>query len=43
MKKPDLDRMWETFIKISPIDFFDAIRFKTKSVVLGLRDKNMID
>jgi len=43
MNKPDLERMWETFIKISPVDFLDVIRFKAKPVIFGLRDKNIID
>lgn len=50
MKKPDLDQLWETFIKIpteeEPIslnDVYDTIRFKIYPVISRLRDSHILD
>lgn len=50
MQKPDLDRMWETFIKIprenNQINFdsiFDTIRFKIYPIIKSLRKEGIID
>ena len=50
MKKPDLDQMWETFIKI-PIEdntislnnIYDTIRSKIYPMISRLRDDGMLD
>ena len=50
MQKPDLDRMWETFIRIptenGQIRFsvlFDIIRFKISSLILHLKKDGLIN
>lgn len=35
--------MWETFIRISPADFCDVLRFKAKPMIFQLRDKGTIE
>ena len=46
MQKPNLDMMWETFIKIglqneTPyVKLYDVIRFKVSSVISSLKDNN---
>lgn len=54
MKKPDLDQLWETFIKI-PVEktpegnenrlkiIYNIIRFKIHPMVLNLKDNGMIN
>jgi len=50
MEKPNLNRMWETFIKIPSEngqirfnDLFDIIRFKISPVIQRLRNEQIID
>jgi hypothetical protein len=50
MQKPNLDRMWETFVKIPSEngqirfnDIFDIIRFKISPMIQRLRDEGIID
>lgn len=50
MQKPNLDRMWETFIKIPSEngqvrfnDLFDIIRFNISTMIQRLKDEGIID
>ena len=44
MQEPDLDRMWETFIRIeSSLDLPSSIRIRVYPTILGLRQKEIID
>jgi len=48
MQKPDLNRMWETFIKMSLEDirlgrYINIIRFKIYPMISGLKDNGMIN
>jgi len=50
MQKPNLDRMWETFVKIPSEngqirfnDIFDIIRFKISPMIQRLRNEGIID